>query len=105
MGRLGREACNVHSISAQTSQDGIKCTKAKELSRSYCPNINTVATGLNPLWWQFGPLVCSEIWVPGNATQNQIDLADSMKDFYLDGWVSSSNLDKLIQLMTDSLFE
>ena len=83
----------------------LKCTKAKEYLRFYCPNINTLATGLNPLWWQFGPLVCSEVWVPGNATQNQIDLADSMKDFYLDGWVSSSNLDKLIQLMTDSLFE
>ena len=34
---------SVHSISPQTSQKGIKCTKAKEhLLRSYCPNIYTV---------------------------------------------------------------
>ena len=29
----------VLSISAQTSQEGIKCTTAKEWPRSYCPNI------------------------------------------------------------------
>ena len=30
MGRLGREICTVHSISVQTSQEEIKCAKAKE---------------------------------------------------------------------------
>ena len=34
------------SISAQTSQEGIKCTKAKEWLRSSCPNIYTVQKGL-----------------------------------------------------------
>ena len=63
------------------------------------------AISLNLAWSSFGPLICSEVWVPSLATQNQLDLADVMKDFYLDGWVSGSNLDKLIQLMTDSLFE
>jgi len=63
------------------------------------------AISLNLAWSSFGPLICSEVWVPSLATQDQLDLADAMKDFYLDGWVSGSNLDKLIQLMTDSLFE
>ena len=63
------------------------------------------AISLNALWSSFGPLICSEVWVPSLATQDQLDFADSMKEFYLDDWVSSSNLDKLIQLMTDSLFE
>ena len=36
MGHLGRATCTVHSISAQTSQEGIKCTKAKEQLRFYC---------------------------------------------------------------------
>ena len=35
----GRPTSNGHSISAQTSQKGIECTKAKEHSRSYCPDI------------------------------------------------------------------
>ena len=38
MGFWGRSICTVHSISAQTSQEGIKCTKAKEQLRSYSPN-------------------------------------------------------------------
>ena len=42
MGRLGRGTCAIHSISAQTSQEGIKCTKAKEQQRAYCPNVYTV---------------------------------------------------------------
>ena len=32
MCRLGRVLCIAHSISGQTSQEGIKCTKAKEYS-------------------------------------------------------------------------
>ena len=35
MGCLGRETCTVQSISAQTHQEGIKCTKSKEWLRSY----------------------------------------------------------------------
>ena len=42
MGRLGI----VHSSSAQTSHKGIKCTKAKEQLRPYCPNIYTVIEGM-----------------------------------------------------------
>ena len=30
MGHLGRATCTMHLISAQTSQEGIKCTKAKK---------------------------------------------------------------------------
>ena len=36
MGHLGRATCIVQSISAQTSQEGIKCIKAIEQLRSYC---------------------------------------------------------------------
>ena len=32
----GRATCTIHQISAQTRQEGIKCTKAKEQLRSYC---------------------------------------------------------------------
>ena len=40
---LVRATCPVHLISAQTSLEGIKCTKAKECKvMSYCPNIYTV---------------------------------------------------------------
>ena len=39
MHSLGRTKHNVHSFSAQTSQEGIKCTKAKDYLRAYCPNI------------------------------------------------------------------
>ena len=46
MGLLGKTTFTVHSISAQTSQEGIKCTKTKELLRAFCPNIYTVPTGL-----------------------------------------------------------
>ena len=60
---------------------------------------------LNSIWSSFGPLVVSEAWVPSLVTQDEIDLANTVKDFYMDGWISSNNLDKLIQLMTDSLFE
>ena len=42
MDRLCRALCTVHSISAQISQEGIKCTKVKELLRSYCPKLYTV---------------------------------------------------------------
>ena len=45
MGSLSRATCTVHSISAQTSQKGIKCTIAKEYIRSYCPNTYTVDLG------------------------------------------------------------
>ena len=34
--------CIIDLISAQTSQEGIKFTKAKEWLRAYCPNIYTV---------------------------------------------------------------
>ena len=33
---LGRTTCPVRSISAQSSREGIKCTKAKESLMSYC---------------------------------------------------------------------
>ena len=46
MGCLGRSTCIVHSSSAQTSHKGIKCTKAKEQLRPYCPNIYTVIEGM-----------------------------------------------------------
>ena len=39
MHRLGRTTHNVHSFSAHTNQEGIKCTKAKEYLRAYCPNM------------------------------------------------------------------
>ena len=42
MDRLCRALCTVHSISAQISQEGIKCTKFKELPRSYCPKLYIV---------------------------------------------------------------
>ena len=42
---FGRVTCTVHSISVQTSQKGIECTKAKEKLRSYCPNVYTVFAG------------------------------------------------------------
>ena len=38
MGGLGRVAYMVHFISAQTSQEGIEYTKAKEYLRAYYPN-------------------------------------------------------------------
>ena len=34
------------TVCAQTSQEGIKCTKAKDQLRSYSPNIYTVLTGV-----------------------------------------------------------
>ena len=40
--------CIVYLISAQTSQEEIKCMKAKELLRAYCPNIYTVNKGMHP---------------------------------------------------------
>ena len=42
MGHLGRVSCTIHSISAQASQEGIKCTKAEQQLRAYCPNIYTL---------------------------------------------------------------
>ena len=42
MGRLGRKTRSVQSISTQTRQEGIKCTKAKEQMNSYCTNTYTV---------------------------------------------------------------
>ena len=39
MSRYGRFTCAIHSISSQTSQESIICTKAEEQLRSYCPNI------------------------------------------------------------------
>ena len=39
MGHLGRATCTLHSISSQTSQEVIECTKANEWLRAYCPNI------------------------------------------------------------------
>ena len=60
---------------------------------------------LNSIWSSFGPLVVSEAWVPSLVTQDEIDLANTARDYYMNGWISSNNLDKLIQLMTDSLFE
>ena len=46
MGCLDRATFTVYLISAQTSQEGIKCAKDKEYFRSYCPNIYTLGTGL-----------------------------------------------------------
>ena len=40
----------VCAISAQTSQEGIKCTKAKEQLRSYFPNMYTVDLGQDRLF-------------------------------------------------------
>ena len=34
MGRLGRAACTLHLISAQTSQEGMECSKAKRVAKS-----------------------------------------------------------------------
>ena len=42
MGHLGRGTYTVHLISGQSSQEGIKCTKAKDQLQSYGPNIYTV---------------------------------------------------------------
>ena len=42
MDRLGRAKS---TISAQTSQEIIECTKIKEYQRAYCPNIYTVVEG------------------------------------------------------------
>ena len=41
-GLFGKSNKIVPSISNQNRQKGIKCTKAKELSRAYCPNIYIV---------------------------------------------------------------
>ena len=46
MGPLGRATCTVHSISAQTSQEGIKCTKSKFLLLVLLSNLYTVKSGL-----------------------------------------------------------
>ena len=48
MRRLGRATCFVHLISARTSQEGIKCTKAKEYIRAYCPNMYCAFLSLPP---------------------------------------------------------
>ena len=48
MAFLGRAACIVHSISAQTSQKGIKCTKSKSLLPSY---VYTVVSGLITMYY------------------------------------------------------
>ena len=39
MGRLSKATCTVHSISALASQERIKCNKAREYLKFYCPNI------------------------------------------------------------------
>ena len=39
MGRFGRTTCTVHSISAQTSQEEIKCIKAKKIAKVLLSNI------------------------------------------------------------------
>ena len=41
-GPFGEATCKMQSISGQTSQKGIECTKAKDQLRAYCPNIYTV---------------------------------------------------------------
>ena len=38
IGHLGRATCTVHSMSAQTSQEGIKSTKIKKHLGAYYPN-------------------------------------------------------------------
>ena len=37
----------MHSINAQTSQEGFECTKAKEYISSYCPNIIYTVDSMN----------------------------------------------------------
>ena len=46
MSHLGRATYIVHLILSQTSQEGIKWTKAKEVIRVYCPHLNTVQAQL-----------------------------------------------------------
>ena len=46
MGQLGKATCTVSSISAQTSQKRIECTKVKEQLRAYCSNTYTVNVGI-----------------------------------------------------------
>jgi hypothetical protein len=46
MDQLGRETYTVHSISAQTRQERMECTKAKEYLRSHYPNLYTVVAGV-----------------------------------------------------------
>ena len=48
MGHLGRATCTVHPISAHTSQEGIECTKAKELLWFYFPDIYTYLPNFLP---------------------------------------------------------
>ena len=45
VGRLGRATWTIHQINSHTSQEGIKCIKAKEWLRTYCPSICIVGIG------------------------------------------------------------
>ena len=45
VGRLGRATWTINQINSNTSQEGIKCIKAKEWLRTYCPSICIVGIG------------------------------------------------------------
>ena len=63
MGCFGRTSCTVHSISAQTSEEEIKCTKAKKFKENR--NVYTVHKGANVAWeglTSWGYVAYSEYW-------------------------------------------
>ena len=53
MGCLGIATCTVHLISAQTRQEGIKCTKGKEYLNVCCPKMYTVSGAQDTNVWGF----------------------------------------------------
>jgi hypothetical protein len=50
-----------HTISAQTSQEGIECTTVKKWLRAYCPDIYTVERTKRKVLMGLGVVVIS--WV------------------------------------------
>ena len=64
------------------------------------------ASLINLIWEIVGPLMISEAYLD-DITQNDIDLANKMRDFYVKpyGIITSNNLGGLIDLATDALFQ
>jgi carboxylesterase type B len=61
---------------------------------------------INLIWEIVGPLMISEAYLD-DITQNDIDLANKMRDFYVKpyGIITSNNLGDIIDLATDALFQ
>ena len=94
--RLGRTTCNgcLHLISAVASQEGIKCTKPKELLRSYCliyitvlvliyDRIQAMTLGIR----RMNELILSVVWIFSAASVNIHQDYQNTKTFYQKTWV------------------